>query len=257
VAGVALNGWAALRLGPGRALAELGRFDRRGVARGLLGTAVYQLGYVSGLKLAPPAEANLLNYLWPLFTCLLAVPLRGERLTGRLGLALGCGLLGVAVLVGGREGAGAEADAYPLRHVGYGGAVLAALSWGLYSNLVGRLQLDSVTSQRAFVLLGAAVFLVVGIASGSPLGPLDVRAALVILYAGLGPVAVAVVLWQVAMRRGPVQQIATASYLTPALSTLWLGLLVGAPVTLRIVLGLALVLGAALLPALRRLSSTR
>ena len=61
----------------------------RGVGwRGLVGwpTRVWLLGvgglfgyhalYFAALQLAPPAEANLVNYLWPLLIVLLSAPLR-------------------------------------------------------------------------------------------------------------------------------------------------------------------------------------
>lgn len=252
VAAVALNAWAALRLGPRPALARLATLDRRALACGLLGTFVYQMAYVTGLKMAPPAEANLLNYLWPLFTALLAVPLRGEKMGVVLWSALGCGLLGVAALVG-----GPAAGDYPLRLVGYGAALAGALAWGLYSNLLAGLKPDSLTCQRAFVLLGAGAFAVAGLVEGAPLGPTDPGSLARIAYVGCAPVAAAVLLWQAAMQRGPIHRIATASYLTPVLSTLWLGLLAGAPITPRVAAGLALVLAAAALPSVDQLLQAR
>jgi drug/metabolite transporter (DMT)-like permease len=248
VAAVALNAWAVARLGPRRALASLARLDRRALALGLLGTFVYQMAYVTGLKTAPAAEANLLNYLWPLCTALLAIPIRAEHPGAGLWAALGCGLLGLAVLVGGPAGGD-----YPLRAVGYSAALAAALAWGLYSNLLAGLALDPLTSQRAFVLLGAAGFGLTALVEGTPLGPTDSGSLLRIAYVGCAPVALAVLLWQAAMQRGPVQRVAAASYLTPVLSTLWLALLSGAAITPRVVIGLALVLAAAMLPSAGRL----
>jgi drug/metabolite transporter (DMT)-like permease len=52
------------------------------------------------------AQAALaLNYTWPLVLALLAVPLLGERLRGRLLLALGTSLLGVVLVTTGDPGA--------------------------------------------------------------------------------------------------------------------------------------------------------
>jgi drug/metabolite transporter (DMT)-like permease len=130
-AAIFLNGGAALKLGPRQALAELGRLDLRIWCLGFLGIFVYQIGYVGGLQTAPPAEANLLNYLWPLCTALFAIPVRGEKLKLSLWVALFCGLAGLAVLVG-----GPVAGDYPLRLVGYALCFGAAVSWGLYSNLL-------------------------------------------------------------------------------------------------------------------------
>lgn len=52
------------------------------------------------------AQAALaLNYTWPLLLALLAVPLLGERLRGRLLLALGTSLVGVVLVATGAPGA--------------------------------------------------------------------------------------------------------------------------------------------------------
>ena len=61
--------WTALLAWPGRVwLLGVG---------GLFG---YHALYFAALQLAPPAEANLVNYLWPLLIVLLSAPLAGENL---------------------------------------------------------------------------------------------------------------------------------------------------------------------------------
>lgn len=244
VAALFLNGWAMVHLGPRAALAELGRLGWRPLAYGFLGTYVYQMGYVLGLKLAPPAEANLLNYLWPLFTALLAVPIRGEKGRPSLWLALACGLAGMTLLVSGPTGGD-----YPLRLFGYLGALIAALSWGIYSNLLAGLPENPLTLQRAFVLVGAGGFAITAVATGTLGGPPAASSLGTIAYIGIGPLASSSLLWQESMRRGPVQQVAAVSYLTPVLSTLWLSLITGTPMTTNLVAGLVLVLVAAVLPS--------
>ena len=47
---------------------------------GVGGLFGYHALYFAALQLAPPAEANLVNYLWPLLIVLLSAPLAGERL---------------------------------------------------------------------------------------------------------------------------------------------------------------------------------
>ena len=65
---------------------------------GIGGLFGYHALYFAALQLAPPAEANLINYLWPLLIVLLSAPLAGERLgwTHLAGAALG--FAGVALL---------------------------------------------------------------------------------------------------------------------------------------------------------------
>jgi len=58
--------------------------------------------YFAALQLAPPAEANLVNYLWPLLIVLLSAPLAGERLGWPHLLGALLGFAGVALLAFGR-----------------------------------------------------------------------------------------------------------------------------------------------------------
>src|SRR3954470_16876924 len=80
-------------------------------ALGVGGLFGYHALYFAALRLAPPAEAGLINYLWPLLIVLFAGLLPQERL--RLHHLAGAllGLIGTIVLVGSRANLGfAEAD---------------------------------------------------------------------------------------------------------------------------------------------------
>src|SRR3954470_17476454 len=80
-------------------------------ALGVGGLFGYHALYFAALRLAPPAEAGLVNYLWPLLIVLFAGLLPQERL--RLHHLAGAllGLIGTIVLVGSRANLGfAEAD---------------------------------------------------------------------------------------------------------------------------------------------------
>src|SRR5204862_6172609 len=93
------QGWSALRQPPIAWLVGVG---------GLFG---YHALYFLALRHAPPAEAGLVNYLWPLLIVLFSGLLPQERL--RLHHLAGAllGLIGTIVLVGSRANLGfAEAD---------------------------------------------------------------------------------------------------------------------------------------------------
>ncbi|MCB1410384.1 MAG: DMT family transporter, partial [Rhodobacteraceae bacterium] len=55
----------------------------RAYAFGTLGLFGYHFLYFTALRLAPPAEAGLICYLWPLLIVLFSGLLPGERLTAR------------------------------------------------------------------------------------------------------------------------------------------------------------------------------
>ena len=84
---------------------------------GVGGLAGYHALYFAALALAPPVEANLLNYTWPLLIVLLAAPLRGLRLGPRRLAGVGLGAPGAALLLAG----GAQGR--------FGGGALLAMPW--------------------------------------------------------------------------------------------------------------------------------
>jgi hypothetical protein len=130
------------------------------------------------------------------------------------GLALVFGLGGVALLV-----SGASTGEYPWRWLGYVAAILGAVSWGVYSNLLAVAVQDAVTLQRAYLLFGVPAFALTSFLTGGIAAPAGASAISLAVYVGCGPLVGGALFWQEAMRRGPVQRVASVSYLTPVLST--------------------------------------
>src|SRR5579872_5598244 len=95
---------------------------------GVGGLFGYHALYFAALQLAPPAEANLVNYLWPLLIVLLSAPLAGERLGWPHLVGALLGFAGVALLAIGRGVSFTGTYA-----VGYALALGCAFAWSLYS----------------------------------------------------------------------------------------------------------------------------
>src|ERR1700759_569222 len=70
-------------------------------AVGVGGLFGYHALYFLALRLAPPAEAGLLNYLWPLLIVVLSALLPGERLAIHHIVGALLGLVGTVLLRGG------------------------------------------------------------------------------------------------------------------------------------------------------------
>ena len=84
--------------------------SRRAVwALGVGGLFGYHALYFAALRLAPPAEAGLVNYLWPLLIVLFSALLPGERLRAAHVAGAFLGFAGVVALTGGRGGLGLAA----------------------------------------------------------------------------------------------------------------------------------------------------
>src|SRR3954451_22335029 len=71
---------------------------------GVGGLFGYHALYFLALRFAPPAEAGLLNYLWPLLIVLFSALLPGERLTAHHVLGAALGFAGTALLFAGGGG---------------------------------------------------------------------------------------------------------------------------------------------------------
>ena len=231
--------WAAATGGLGQLL----RIPWRVMAFGTAGLFGYHLLYFTALRLAPPAEAGLVAYLWPLLIVVLSGLLPGERLrAGHLaGAALG--LLGAGLLLG--RGVTGDASAWP----GYAAALACALVWSSYS--VGSRLVVSVPtiSVAAFCAASAALATVLHLALEETVRPAGAAGWAAVAGLGLGPVGLAFYAWDVGVKRGDIQALGAASYAAPVLSTL---ALVGAGMaepTWRLAVAAALVTGGAVLAA--------
>lgn len=111
------------------------RTSWRLVALGIYGLFGYHFFLFMALRLAPPVEANLINYLWPLLIVVLApLVVPGAALSRRHVLAALAGFAGAALLVS-RGQLRLEMQYLP----GYACALLAALIWATYSLLTKRI----------------------------------------------------------------------------------------------------------------------
>ena len=221
------------------------RFDVRrlkvtlpALAVGVYGLFGYHFLLFTGLQLAPPVEANLVNYLWPLGIVLMApLLLPGVRLTAAHVLAALVGLAGAAIAILGRGGATGEAG--PMAALGFAAAAGGAFVWSSYSLLSKRLA----QTRHRFPTAAIGTFgLVAGLLSLAchallePSVALSTRDIALIAALGLGPLGGAFFLWDAALKLGDARQIGVLAYLTPLLSTLILLWTTGRPLSWNIAL---------------------
>ena len=197
------------------------------------------------LRLAPPVQANLINYLWPLFMVLLSPwLLPGMRLQAVHIAAALLGFAGAAlVILGDPAGAGQQAGGWSW---GYLLALMSALVWAGYSLLTRRVPHFPTAAIGGFALVSGLLSLVCH-AWLEPAVALTGRDMLLIGALGLGPMGAAFFLWDIALKRGDTRQIGILSYLTPLASTGMLVLVGDRAFTWNIGLAALMIVGAALL----------
>ena len=177
----------------------------------------YHALYFFSLKHAPPVEANLINYLWPLLIVLFSGLLPGVRLHPGHFAGAGLGLLAAILLVTG--GRGVQVD--PAAAAGYAAAFAAAVCWAGYSVLNRRY---AQVPSHAIVPACAAVALLGGLAHlvFEPRHVIAPGQWLALVAMGIGPVGAAFWLWDAGTKRGDIALLGGLSYLAPLLSTLLL-----------------------------------
>jgi drug/metabolite transporter (DMT)-like permease len=209
---------------------------------GVAGLFGYHALYFAALKLSPPAEANLINYLWPLLIVLLSGLLPGGTLSARHLVGAGLGFLGVLALAFGRGLGGFEATYW----VGYLLALGCAFAWSSYSVALRFVAAAPTQAVAVNCLAAAALAALCHILFESWSQP-STTGWLALVAMGLGPVGLAFFLWDVGMKKGDVRLLGVASYAAPVLSTLALVLAGQAPATAALALACALIVAGAVI----------
>jgi len=217
------------------------------LALGVYGLFGFHFLLFIALRHAPPVQANLVNYLWPLGIVLMApLFLPGMRLRA---LHVAAALLGFAGAVLAILGGGSGSD---------GGALQGGFAWGYIPALASAFVWASYSlmTQRAPPFPSAAIGLF-GLVSGAlslachvllePRVPLSATDWGLVCAMGLGPLGAAFYLWDAALKRGDARHIGVLSFLTPLLSTLALLWVRHETPSASVALAAAMIVGAAVL----------
>jgi drug/metabolite transporter (DMT)-like permease len=212
---------------------------------GVGGLFGYHALYFLALRFAPPAEAGLLNYLWPLLIVLFSSLLPGERLLSHHIIGALLGLAGTVLLLMGGGGSGFEAGQLP----GLAAAFIAAFVWASYSVMSRRLKAVPTDAVAGFCLATAVLAAIVHVLVEKTVWPETRGQWLAIIALGVGPVGAAFFTWDIGMKRGDIRVLGAASYATPLLSTAFLILAGFARPTATIAVAAILIAGGGLIAA--------
>jgi drug/metabolite transporter (DMT)-like permease len=213
------------------------------IALGIYGLFGFHFLLFVALRVAPPVEANLVNYLWPLLIVVLApvllpgTPMRARHVVGGL-----LGFAGAAIAVlGARGDAGAQGWSW-----GYLAALGSAFIWSTYSLMTKRLG-DFPTAAIGLFGIVSGLLSLACHAVLEPAVHLSLQDWGLLAVTGLGPLGAAFFLWDAALKRGDARQIGVLSYLTPLASTALLLAVTGRTPGWSIGLAALLIVGGAVL----------
>jgi drug/metabolite transporter (DMT)-like permease len=182
---------------------------------GVGGLFGYHALYFISLRYAPPAEAGLVNYLWPLLIVLFSALLPGERLAAHHVVGALLGLAGTIVLFAGRGLSGSLLVYLP----GLSAAFAAAFIWGAYSVLSRRLAAVPTDAVAGFCAATSLLAEICHRLLEHTVWPQTSVQWFAVVALGIAPVGAAFYTWDIGMKRGDIRVIGATAYATPLLST--------------------------------------
>lgn len=211
---LAMAKWLLRRQHPGRFLRQPPAVWALGIG-GLFG---FHFFYFLGLRLAPPIEASLISYLWPLLIVVFSALLPGERLRWFHAAGAALGLTGTALLVA----RGGQLGFEPRYLGGYLSALACAITWAAYSVASRRFGQVPTDAVGGFCAATAVLAWLVHFAWEPTVWPVGAQ-WWAVAGLGLGPVGAAFFVWDHGVKHGDIRALGAFSYATPLMST---GLLV-------------------------------
>jgi drug/metabolite transporter (DMT)-like permease len=187
------------------------------LALGIYGLFGYHALYFAALRLAPPAEAHLLNSLWALLIVLFSALLPGHRLRPNHVIGALLGLAAAAILVWPRIGG--EAAGASTSSLGFLLALGCALVWSSYS-VTSRLLADVPSESLAVSCFAtSALAALCTLVFETWVAPLSAAAWAALIALGAGPVGAAFLLWDIGMKQGDTSLLGVLAYASPVIST--------------------------------------
>lgn len=205
-------------------------------AIGTPGTFFYYVFYYAGTDLMPASQAFIINYLWPIMSVVFACIILKERLTVKKVFAILVSFIGVTVVIGDALKA---LDQKTLMGAGF--CVLGAVSYGVFTALSQKMQYDKMMTQMVSYFVTFCVTTAINLCSNALFLPrIDQMAGF--LWNGIFTVALANIIWVMALEKGGTAKISNLAYITPFLSSLWTWVFLNDPLTANSFIGLAIIM---------------
>lgn len=206
----------------------------------LFGFAGYQILKFTAFTMVPVPQANILQYSYPIFIVIFAMPVLKQHLTFTKTVSIVMGFAGAAIIL-----SGGSLTALEWAHFGgYALALCAGASFGLFSVCATRAAYEPVTSMFFMQVYSAVMVFCLLFITGSAAYPSDLAELAGVFFSGvLAHVVGVIMLISAQQSTSDVSYISGALYLIPFLSLFAFKILLDIPVPFYAFTGLAFIVG--------------
>ncbi len=183
---------------------------------GIYGLFGYHTFYFIALQNAPPIDASLIAYLWPLLIVIFSAALNGKSLKWFHYSGTLIAFSGTIILVSRGQYHGFNAD----HKIGYLSALFCAVIWSSYSVLNGKFGKIPTNVVGCFCIIVTVLSFIIHLFLEETNLPTDFTEWLAIIALGVLPVGVAFFSWDYGTKYGDIVVLATFSYFAPLISTI-------------------------------------
>jgi drug/metabolite transporter (DMT)-like permease len=185
-------------------------------ALGIAGLCIYHNAYFFAIQSAPPVEASLIAYLWPLLMVVFASFLPGERLRSHHVVGVALGLAGAVMVITRGGSVGLAEGVRP----GHAVALFCAFVWSGYSVLSRRFGNAPTDIVVGYCFITAAVSLALHLLFETTVVPASAGQWAAIAMLGALPLGAGFYAWDWGCKRGDIMVLGALSYTAPLFSVM-------------------------------------
>lgn len=200
---------------------------------GFIGVFIYYLFLYLALSYLKAQEAFIINYLWPMTIVIFAIPILGEKFTFKKIIAIILSFIGVVIIAT----QGNLQQLHFAKPLGVILAIVAAMSYGLFSVLGKKQDYDKTTSMFFYYLFTFIYTLIAVILFGF-IPQITMVQLAGLLWMGIFTSGGAFLLWFLALKYGDTAKIANIAFLTPFFSLVYIYFLLHETILISSIIGL-------------------
>ncbi|MAG01938.1 hypothetical protein CMI42_01260 [Candidatus Pacearchaeota archaeon] len=205
---------------------------------GFLGVYIYYIFLFGSFALAPAGQANVINYLWPVFIIIFSIPILKEKFNYKTILAILISFIGALVVFTNGDFSNFN-NQYSF---GYLLAGFGAICYGLFSVLGKKLHYEKFVSMFVYYVVATILIIPTVLIYSEFIIPKSITTIISILLLGGLFNSLAFVFWFKALKAGHTHKTANFIYVVPFLALIWTYFFNAEPIRIASLIGLVLII---------------